>query len=178
LLKDNPKYAGQRIEQAINDLNTSIRDIRSYILGLRPRQLLNENLMKGIQRLISEFRINTLVNINLKGSWEDLVDIPETQAVALFHICQEALANIAKHAQAHQVSVQVWTTTDRAYLELNDDGKGFNPNKIKMSLGHGLANMQTRAYNAGGDVEFISSPGEGTKIITWVPFVNEKYTYE
>jgi signal transduction histidine kinase len=178
LLKDDPVHAGQRIEQAIADLNSAIRDIRSYILGLRPRQLLNENLMKGIQRLISEFRINTLVDVTLKGSWEDLVDIPEAQAVALFHICQEALANISKHAQAHQINVRLWTTTDRAYLELKDDGKGFNPNKIRMNLGHGLANMQTRAYNAGGDVEFLSNPGEGATIISWVPFVNEKYTYE
>jgi len=38
--------------------------------------------------------------------------------------------------------------------------------------------MQTRAYNAGGDVEFISSPGSGTIITAWVPFLNEKFTYE
>jgi two-component system, NarL family, sensor histidine kinase DevS len=178
LMKENPQAANQRIEQAINDLNTTIRDIRSYILGLRPRQLYNENLMKGIQRLIGEFRINTLVDVNLKGTWEDLVDMPETQAVALFHICQEALANISKHAHAHQVNVLLRTTTDRAYLEISDNGKGFNTGAVKLNLGHGLMNMQTRAYNAGGDVEFVSKSGEGTTIIAWVPFVNEKFTYE
>lgn len=178
LMRENTQLAAKRIEQAIDGLNGAIRDMRAYILDLRPRQLHNENLIKGIQRLISEFRINTLVDVNFKGSWEDLMDIPDAQATALFHICQEALANIAKHAQAREVEVKLWTTNDRAYLEIRDDGKGFSTHKVKMTLGHGLSNMQTRAYNAGGDVEFISSPGSGTIITAWVPFLNEKFTYE
>ena len=100
LLKENPAQATSRIEQAVADLNNTIRDIRAYILDLRPRQLKDENLMQGIQRLVQEFRANTLVEVTLSEPRGGVVNLPEPQAVALFHICQEALANIAKHAKA------------------------------------------------------------------------------
>ena len=57
----------QRIEQAISDLNSTIRDIRAYILDLRPRKLHEENLMDGLRRLVAEFRANTLVESNVHG---------------------------------------------------------------------------------------------------------------
>ncbi len=173
LLKDDPPLANQRIEQAIRDLNSTIRDIRAYILDLRPRQLLDENLMHGIQRLVNEFHANTLVETSLKGPAESLDKLPQVQAVALFHICQEALANIAKHARARKVEVDVWVTKDRALLEVRDDGRGFEPGQVRVALGHGLSNMVTRARNAGGEVDITSEPGSGTAILAWVPFSTE-----
>lgn len=173
LVKNDPPGMLQRIEQAISDLNHTIRDIRTYILDLRPRQLHNENLMEGIRRLVQEFRANTLLSVNLQGSEEDLVSIPDVQALALFHICQEALANIAKHARARTISVTLWKATDRFLLEVTDDGQGFDVEKMRLTIGHGLANMQTRARNVGGDVDFSSEPGSGTTILAWVPASDE-----
>jgi two-component system, NarL family, sensor histidine kinase DevS len=178
LLKDDPVSVPGRIEQAINDLNNTIRDIRAYILDLRPRQLHEENLLQGIQRLTNEFRVNSLVEVSLQGSIEDLQDLPDAQAIALFHICQESLANIAKHARAHKVEVSVWTSADRALLEVSDDGRGFALDQARVTLGHGLANMQTRAHNSGGDVEITSEPGAGTTILAWVPFTRNDITNE
>jgi signal transduction histidine kinase len=172
LLNDNPQAARQRIEQAVNDLNSTIRDIRAYILDLRPRKLHEENLIDGLHRLIAEFRANTLVEVNLQGPTQDL-PMPETQAIALFHICQEALANIGKHAHARHVSVSLWSTSDRLLLEISDDGRGFDQEMTKLTLGHGLSNMQTRAQNAGGDLEVTSEVGQGTTILVWVPNHNE-----
>ena len=60
-----------------------------------------------------------------------------------------------------RVDVALWTTADRVLLEISDDGRGFDTSKINLTLGHGLANMQTRAHNAGGDVEITSEPGAG-----------------
>ncbi|MHB8114474.1 MAG: GAF domain-containing sensor histidine kinase, partial [Bellilinea sp.] len=79
LVKSDTGGMVQRIEQAISDLNHTIRDIRTYILDLRPRQLYNESLMEGIRRLVQEFRANTLLSVNLQGSEEDLATIPDTQ---------------------------------------------------------------------------------------------------
>lgn len=163
----------ERIEQAIAALNETIRDIRTYILDLRPRQLRDENLMQGLQRLVNEFRANTLVDINLQGPDDSLSNLPNAQAVALFHIAQEALANVAKHAHAKHVDVVVWSTSDRALLEVRDNGRGFDPDRTRLSLGHGLANMQTRARNVGGDVEFSSEISAGTTVLAWMPFSNE-----
>lgn len=174
LVKEDPQGMLQRIEQAISDLNSTIRDIRAYILDLRPRQLRNENLMQGIRRLIQEFRANTLLTVNLQGSDEEMAVLGETQAVALFHICQEALANIAKHARARTVNITLWLSAERALMEISDDGRGFDPENIQMTIGHGLSNMHTRARNAGGDVEITSEPGNGTTILAWVPIRNEE----
>jgi two-component system sensor histidine kinase DevS len=173
LMSEDPEASRQRINQATTDLNSTIRDIRTYILDLRPRQLYNESLMQGIQRLVSEFRANTLVDVNLQGPADGVADLPDAQAIALFHICQEALANIAKHARARHVDVSVWKTLERAMLEVVDDGRGFDAGNIKLTLGHGLANMQTRVHNVGGEVEITSEPGKGSTVLAWVPFSNE-----
>ncbi len=173
LAKEDHQGMLQRIEQSISDLNSTIRDIRAYILDLRPRQLHNENLLHGVRRLVQEFRANTLLNVNLKGSEEELSSLSDPAATALFHICQEALANIAKHARARTVNITLWQTADRVLLEVSDDGHGFNTEKMELTIGHGLSNMHTRARNVGGDVEITSEPGAGTTILAWVPTVDE-----
>lgn len=169
LLNDNPQGARQRIEQAVNDLNSTIRDIRTYILDLRPRKLHEENLIDGLRRLLAEFRANTLIEVNLQGPPQSNIHLPKPQAVALFHICQEALANVGKHASARKVGLSMWTTADRVLVEISDDGEGFDPEQMRLTLGHGLSNMLTRARNAGGDLEITSEPGVGTTILAWVP---------
>ncbi len=172
LLDEDKDGARRRIEHSISDLNSAIRDIRSYILDLRPRQLHDESLMNGIQRLTNELRVNTLLDINLQGPQEDFPQLEEVNALALFHICQEALANIAKHARARSVQVTLWKTPKRALLEVSDDGRGYDVENQRLSIGHGLANMQTRARNVGGDVEFTAEPGSGTTVLAWVPYEN------
>ena len=173
LFADDKDHAKQRIDQSIDDLNRTIRDIRAYILELRPRQLHEENLMDGLQRLVNEFHANTLVETNLKGVSEGLTRLSQANSTALFHICQEALANIARHAHAKKVDLYLWTSKDRVLLEIHDDGRGFEPQKATLSLGHGLANMYTRARSVGGDIEITAEPGKGSTILAWVPFPRE-----
>ena len=170
LMSDDPVSARRRIEQAINDLNSTIRDIRTYILDLRPRQLHDENLMDGLQRLVNEFHTNSLIEADLQGPNDGFPGMTDAQAIALFHICQEALANIAKHARATHVDVTVWKSSARVLLEVSDNGRGFDPEKVTLTLGHGLSNMQTRARNVGGEVELSSEPGQGASILAWVPY--------
>ncbi len=169
LAVEDPRHAQSRIQLAIKDLNETIRDIRSYILDLRPRQLGNENLMMGLKRLVTEYRANTLSEAALSGNPDDLNDLRQDDALALFHICQESLANVAKHAAARKVDIFIWKTDDRILMEIRDDGNGFDLEKMTMTLGHGLSNIHTRAHNVGGDVEITSTIGEGTSILAWVP---------
>lgn len=172
LLAENPQASRQRIEQAIDDLNSTIRDIRAYILDLRPRKLHEENLVDGLRRLIAEFRANTLIETSLLAPAQTL-KLTQSQAVALFHISQEALANIGKHSFARHVNISLWTTPERVLLEISDNGHGFDLSNTKLTLGHGLSNMQTRARNAGGELEVSSEPGSGTTILVWVPSAND-----
>jgi len=119
---------------------------------------------------VTEFRQNTKVETSLVGPKADqIADLSQIHAMCLFHICQEALANIAKHANANKVSIDLWATTDRVLLEVSDDGAGFDLDTASKTVGHGLSNMQTRVQNVGGDLEITSAPGEGTTILAWVP---------
>jgi signal transduction histidine kinase len=161
--------AKERVQQAIDSLNHVIHDLRSYILDLRPRQLGNDGLMNGLRRLVTEFRANTFAEVHLSGSEKEMVQLPHEHALALFHICQEALANAAKHAKAKNVQITLWTTEERVLMEIHDDGRGFDMEKISTSIGHGLANMRTRAHTVGGDVDITSVVGEGTTVLAWVP---------
>ncbi len=174
LLGEEPEGSRKRINQSIEDLNSTIRDLRAFIMDMRPRQLYEDNLMDGIQRLINEFRANSLVETTLSGPSHELKDLPDSQAIALFHICQEALANIAKHAQASKVEVKVWTTQDRVLMEIHDNGLGFDLGQIQFTLGHGISNMQSRARNVGGDLEITTEPGEGTTIVAWMPYMQDR----
>jgi signal transduction histidine kinase len=169
MLGEDETQAKNRVKHAIDDLNQIIRDIRTYILDLRPRQLNNENLLDGLKRLASEYRANTLASATVSGTKARLDSLPQSHSMALFHICQEALANAAKHAAAKRVSVNVWTTDERVVMEVRDNGKGFDLDKMSKSIGHGLANMQTRVRAVGGEVDISSAPGEGTTILAWVP---------
>jgi two-component system, NarL family, sensor histidine kinase DevS len=167
--EEDPQDAKTRVQNSIESLNQAIRDLRGYILDLRPRQLGTEGLMSGLNRLISEFRSNTLATVQLTGTDNELKELPQPRSMALFHICQEALANIAKHAKAKQVDISLWSTEERVLMEIHDNGKGFEMETMNATIGHGLANMQTRARSVGGDVDISSVVGEGTTVLAWVP---------
>ena len=166
---EDTDLAKLRIKESIKGLNQAIRDIRAYILDLRPRQMGDDGLMNGLRRLVTEYRANTFSDVTLKGPEKGLETLPSSNALVLFHICQEALANAAKHAVAESVDVNVWITSERVVMEVHDNGKGFAVEKMTTTIGHGLSNMQTRARAVGGDVDISSAPGEGTTVLAWVP---------
>ncbi len=168
-LQDDPEQARAKIEQSIAALNATIRDIRAYILDLRPRQFHGDDLKQGLQRLVAEFQANCVTRANMVAPEDGLIDFPAENATALFHICQEALANIAKHAHARHAEIHLWTTQERVLLEISDDGRGFQTSQVKSTLGHGLSNMDARARKVGGAVEITSTPGKGTTVLAWVP---------
>jgi signal transduction histidine kinase len=166
---EDSDLARLRIKESINGLNQAIRDIRAYILDLRPRQMGEDGLMNGLRRLATEYRANTFSEVSLKGPENGLESLPQANALALFHICQEALANTAKHAAAEHVEINIWTAAERVLMEIHDNGKGFAVEKMSTTIGHGLSNIQTRAHAVGGDVDISSSVGEGTTVLAWVP---------
>lgn len=168
-LEDDLDQTRQKIDQAIDGCNKTIRDIRAYISDLRPRELVGSDLLKNIQRLVDEYRLNTQADATLIGPPDGLTGLPASHATVLFHITQEALANAAKHSQARRVDIRLWSSRDRVLVEVADNGQGFDLRKMSITLGHGLSNMHIRARKVGGDVEITSAPGEGTTVLAWVP---------
>jgi signal transduction histidine kinase len=164
MVRDNPDAAQEHLEKAIETLNANIRDIRAYILDLQPARLAGSEFEEGLARLGREFKANSLVDIELHVEEQALEDLHDDISQNLLQIAQEALANVAKHAQATRVLLTLRNMDERVYLQIIDNGRGFDLYQKPELLGHGLSNMGERARQIGGEFDIVTSPGEGTAI--------------
>ncbi len=155
------------IDAAVDGLNDAIRDIRNFILDLRPRRFPGD-VQQGLSQLVREFQANTMVPVTLSIP-EETSDLPTPMARAVYLTTQEALANIARHARADNVSVTLYCNDQRVNLLVRDDGRGFDPDTESVRIGHGLANMQARADGLGGRFKLDTAPGKGTAISLDLP---------
>jgi signal transduction histidine kinase len=156
------------IDGAIAGLNDAIRDIRNFILDLRPRRF-EGNLSEGLARLAREFQANTMVPVELDAPAEAIATVPQPVARALFFTAQEALANVARHARASRVEIRAERRDHAVILSVVDDGVGFDVHSRIQSTGHGLANMRARAEERNGQFEVASRLGKGTTIRMRLP---------
>jgi two-component system sensor histidine kinase DevS len=168
-IEEDPEKASQRLEQAIDGLNAIIGDLRSYILDLQPSRIQVDDLHRALERLIREFKSNTLVEAELSTEPEALEQLERETATELFHIAQEALANTAKHAYATKVWLNLRQIDEDVSLQVIDNGRGFDTEKEPGRLGHGLSNMAERARQIGGRLEIVSNPGDGTTVTVSMP---------
>jgi len=91
-------------------------------------------------------------------------------ALCIYRIAQEALGNVAKHAEAKQVEVRLSRSDSRVCLVVSDDGVGFDPDGSGKSGGLGLINMRERVRQLNGTFAFDSEPGRGTTVKAEIPF--------
>ena len=169
LLDENPPSAKGKLNQAISGLNEVIRDIRNYILDLRPQRFQGKDLPGGLFELIRAFRANTLMQADLHIESEGDLGLVQGQASGLFHIAQEALANVAKHARARSVSVILSRDGSQVTLTVKDNGRGFDPSRVAAYEGHGLRNMEARTRLLGGRLSVESELGKGATVKVTVP---------
>jgi two-component system sensor histidine kinase DevS len=161
---------GERIKQAADALNSVIRDIRSYILDLRPRQFNGDNLLSGLRQLVAEFKANTLISVDLTADDGADASLTPEARLALFHIAQEALSNAAKHSHASRLEVRLLSQDDEVVLSLKDNGRGFRADQTDRRVGHGLMNMHDRALAIGGSFWVgPSQSGPGTEVRARLP---------
>jgi signal transduction histidine kinase len=168
MLPDEPEEASAVVQKTITNLNDAIRDIRNFILDLRPQRF-SGDLNLALARLVREFQANAMVPVQFSAQAETLQAMPGPVARTIFLTTQEALANVARHARASQVMVEIWQEPERVILCIDDDGRGFSADEQTQSLGHGLANMRARAEDLNGTFVIQSVPGEGTQICLRVP---------
>ena len=169
---EQPSEANKRLQEAISSLNEVIRDIRNYILDLRPQRFQNKNLSAGLVDLVRAFKANTFIAVDVQTVDRADADLTQEQSTGLFHIAQEALANIAKHARARYVILNLRRDGPGVVLSIHDDGRGFDVSTVKTYTGHGLRNMQERARTLGAQLRVESTPGQGTLIEVNLPIKN------
>jgi signal transduction histidine kinase len=156
----NPRVA-ERIDGAVEEIDRVIRDLRNYIFGLRPGALADRALDTALRELALEFEqrsgIVTVAEI-------DPAVAADLSAVAndALQLAREALSNVGRHSGATTCRLSLVRVEDHAELEIDDDGKGFDPSSI--SRGDGLNNLEQRADVVGGRAVVDSEPGRGTTV--------------
>jgi signal transduction histidine kinase len=157
-----------RLTGVADRLSDVITDVRTYIQGLRARQLEGRLLADAVALLVREAdgRGGAHIAFILEG---DTYRLPDNQANTLLHLTREALANVAKHADASQGEVRLAFSAVGVTLTVTDDGKGFDPELAQGTAHHGLRNLHMRAADAAGTFAVRSSPGGGTTITAAIP---------
>jgi two-component system, NarL family, sensor histidine kinase DevS len=158
-----------KLQRAIDGLNAVIRDIREYIADLRPKRFIFDNLAVGLQMLVREFLMTKPIDAEIDLSEEAGRWLAPVAANDLFLIAQEALSNVARHANATRLKVTLAQVGDRVVLEVADNGRGFDPAQRRSDGSHGLANMEERAHAIRGELTVTSEPGKGARVRVSIP---------
>jgi signal transduction histidine kinase len=145
--------------------DTSVNEIRDIALLLRPSMLDDLGLSAAIQWQAREVSRRTGLAVKLSAQAE-AENLPEGLSICLYRVAQEALQNIARHAQAKMVQIELKQEPGRLVLRVHDDGVGFDAEHIR---GLGMVGMEERLRQVGGTLQVTSQPGRGTTLIAEVP---------
>jgi signal transduction histidine kinase len=144
--------------------------LRRLMAGLRPPVLEERGLIPALRETLTRFEEDHDLTVSFSGSLA--AQLPDDLETLAYRVVQEALSNVAKHADAHEISVAVGSDQQLLHIEITDDGCGFDANAVREFLrrGHfGLASMRERVELASGTLVVRSTPGRGTTILATLP---------
>lgn len=176
-VKKDPATASAQLVE-LKQLNAQALDELHHLIGdLRPAVLDDLGLIPALKAQVQQFEARTGVQADFVVEGQRHRLRPELETV-LFRIGQEALTNVAKHAQAHSVNMHLVFNQSCLKLIVKDDGRGFEPEKVLKANHHersawGLLGIQERAALVDGVCFIISEPGSGTTIHVTVPLTNK-----
>ena len=166
-VKSAPDGAISQINKSIDQLNDTIRDIRSYILELQPARY-GGDLLVSLEGLVAEFRANTLIDTTLEVA-ADLPALTEEQGAVMFHVAQEALNNARKHSRATQLRLSLRHGDGVVRLQVTDNGAGFDPTAALPEEHRGMRNMLSRAASVSGMLRVETAPDAGASVLVEIP---------
>jgi signal transduction histidine kinase len=148
----------------------TLEDVHRIILDLRPSVLDDLGLLSAIQWYAD--RQLKPRGISVRCEFGELPRLPPEMETALFRMCQETMSNVARHAQATAVLVQVGVEDGQVVIDIEDDGRGFDLEAVARRAGRrswGLLGIRERAEILGGTARIESAPGEGTHVEVRIP---------
>ena len=157
-LKTKPEIAEQLLESARSELTQALEELRELARGIHPAILTNRGLNAALEALAS--RAPLPVEIERSDA-----NLPPSVEVAAYYVVSEALANVAKYAQASFVRVRVGQLNGAAQVEVSDDGVGG----ADPAQGSGLRGLADRVAALNGTLKVVSAPGQGTTIRAEIP---------
>lgn len=165
-LKDQTTIS--KIEDIISEVERTHQGIRLLSYQASPPEFDNYTLDEALDDLVQRLTKSGLIQIHfsntIKFNWSQ---INQNYQLSIYRIIQEALSNIIKHAEAHNVEIQIIQHRNNINVMIEDDGKGFEITVVDKGLGH--KNIQERTESLKGNFKIDSSPGNGTSIIIDLP---------
>lgn len=158
-----------RVGVAIEDLDATIRQIRTVIFELEEPTAARPTLRARALELSHEAA--RMLGFEPRVSFEGPLDtvVGEAAADHLLATLREALSNVARHAAAGAVDIDLRIVADRVQLTVRDDGRGLDPELAAGGVGRGLSNMAARAERHHGSLRIDSAPGQGTTLVWLLP---------
>ncbi|NKY99033.1 sensor histidine kinase [Nocardiopsis alborubida] len=164
---ETPGAARPHVDRSLDLARESLTEARRSVQALRPRQLAESQLPEALNELTRRWAEEHGVRPDLDVTGERVALSPAIEVV-LFRVAQEALTNVARHADASRVGVTLSYSDDVVMLDVRDDGRGITGHN---QHGFGLSSMRQRVRGIGGTVEIESDAGEGTAVSATVPAI-------
>jgi len=139
-----------------------LKEMRLLVYELRPLALEQVGLVRALQQRLNTVERRAGVTASLLV--EEELTFPSHLEEELYHVIQEALNNVLKHAEATSVTVRICALDTNLEVEVEDNGKGFSPNLTDSERGIGLISMQERVEKIGGSLAIESTPGQGSHV--------------
>jgi signal transduction histidine kinase len=160
----------ERVSHLLGDVlalaETGLAEMRSLIFELRPESLETEGLVGALEKQAAAVQARHRLHVDT--TLGDEPDLPQATKEALYRLAQEALHNVAKHARAQVVKLELESSAHELVLRISDDGSGFDPSASYP--GHlGLRSMRERTAAVGAQLAIDSTPGGGTLICVTLP---------
>lgn len=163
------EQASHAIGHLTDNVTEALSTVRRLSLALHPLQLETLGLEAAMRWHLQHFLAASGTNWELQVDG-DLADLPPSRAVAVFRVMQEAVSNVARHAEATTVRICIAGRPSELRLEVLDDGRGFDaPGAVASATSLGLTSMQERIASQGGDLRISSLPGVGTRVTAVLP---------
>jgi PAS domain S-box-containing protein len=158
----------QQSESLFGLIDETLESVRRISTELRPGILDDLGLLAAVEWATEEFQSRTGTKCRLDLPPNDIA-IDREVATALFRILQETFTNVARHANATQVSVRLAREDDGLTLEVRDNGKGINEEQVSADSSLGILGMRERATLLGGELTISGAPDEGTTLKVQIP---------
>jgi signal transduction histidine kinase len=171
----NPKDFYRNIARTQRLVEKSVAIVHQFARELRPTVLDDLGLVPALHTFMKNFTAQTGVRAHLTA-FAGVEHLDMAQRTVLFRVAQEALTNVARHAQAGWVEVSLQKLADCVCMKIKDDGKSFQAQRRMQAKGGkrlGLLGMRERLEMVGGRFEVESTPGEGTTVGAQIPLGNK-----
>jgi signal transduction histidine kinase len=161
-----PGDASELVIKAMNLVDSSIIEIRQ----LSSRQVTpskNRNLQQLLTSLMESIQSNSNIETEIHYQLQDS-PISDELKLNIYRVVQELVNNIIKHAEASRVKLEVYTAAGLININMEDNGKGFDPDVRRSGIG--ISNLRNRVEAFNGNIEIRSSPGKGCHVDVSIPY--------